>query len=170
MGLFDALSGRIGHFNSIAVPVLNNIFSKIKEIPDETEKTLFTSSLVIAERGIDLFFKPPEGPVIKDIRQYNRHHFEQLYAVFMIWIFYDFCNLNFFKQEELQSKLQHILEINSNEFNHYLNQLKHGDKSPMGLEKLWEQITKIIHTMPNTTENYFVFAREFSKVCRETLQ
>ncbi len=170
MGLFDVLSGRTGHFNSIAVPVLNNIFSKIKELPDETEKKLFTSSLVIAQRGIDLFFKPPEGPAIKDVKQYNQHHFEQLYAVFLIWIFYDFCNLNFFKQEELRSKLQHILEINEDEFNHYLNQLKHGDKSPIGLEKLWEEITKIIHTMPNTPENYFVFTREFSKACRETLQ
>ena len=68
MGLFDILSGRIGHFNSIAVPVPNNIFAKIKELPNENEKKLFTVSLMIAQQGVDLFFKPPEGPAIKDVK------------------------------------------------------------------------------------------------------
>ena len=164
MGLFDALSGRIEHFNSIAVPVLNSIFSKIKELLDENEKNLFTMSLVIAQRGIDLFFKPPKGLVIKDVKQYNHHHFEQLNAVFLIWIFYDFCNLGQFKEEELQSKLEHILPISEDELNHYLNQLKHGEQNPIGLDKLWNEISKIIDTMPKTPENYFVFAKEFSKI------
>src|SRR3989344_988540 len=34
MGIFDALSGRIGYFNSITVPVYNDISLKIKTIKE----------------------------------------------------------------------------------------------------------------------------------------
>jgi len=168
MWLFDALGGRIGHFNSVAVPVLNNIFAKIKVLPDENEKKLFTVSLIIAQRSIDMFFKPPQGPVIKDVKQYNRHDFELLYAMFMIWIFFDFSNLGIFQEKDLENKLKDVLPINKDELTNYLRKFKHGVKNPVGLDKLWGEVVKVIHTMPNTQENYLVFARDFSKVCKET--
>ena len=100
MGLLDALSGRMGHFNSIAMPVHNSIGDKIKNLQEGIEKVFFALSLdLIAQKGIDLFFQPGKGPAIKDIKEYNQHHFEQLHSVFMIWVFYDFCNFfNFLKQ------------------------------------------------------------------------
>lgn len=170
MRLFDALSGRTGHFNSVAVPALNNIFARIKAYPDETARKLFTLSLIVSQRGIDPFFKPPQGPVIKDVKQYNKHDFEKLHAIFMIWILYDFCNMNLFTEEELRSGLGKILEINEQERNGYLHRLKHGSATPVGLNKLWAEIAEVIHTMPNTQENYLVFAREFSRICKETFQ
>jgi len=169
MGLFDALSGRIGHFNSIAVPVPNNIFAKIKELPNENEKKLFTVSLMIAQQGVDLFFKPPEGPAIKDVKQYSKHDIEKLYAVFMIWTFYDLCHpsTNFFKQKELQKiTLEHILEINKDEFDHYFNALKHDYTfiGPWQLDELWQETVRIIHTIPDTHENHFIFAQKFKNI------
>jgi len=166
MGIFDALSGRIGHFNSVAVPVPNDIFTKIKVLPDETEIRLFATALDIAQHGVDLFFKPGVGPVIKDVKQYDRSHFEKLNAVFLIWIFHDYCNLGILDGQKEQSKLENILGIDNEEFTYYLEQLKHSSDNPVGLDKLWNEIVKIIHTMPNTQENYLVFAREFSRICK----
>jgi len=84
----------------------------------------------------------------------------------MVWTFYDFCGIGAFKQEELGSKLKSILDISGEELNYYLNQLKHGSDSLVGLEKLWVETVKVIHTMPDTKENYFVFLSEFSKICK----
>jgi len=170
MGIFDALSGRIGHFNSAAVPVPNNIFTKIKVLSDETEIRIFATSLDIAQHGVDLFFKPGVGPVMKDVKQYDWSHFEKLYAIFLIWIFHDYCNLGLLDRQKEQGKLENILGIDKEEFTHYLEQLKHGSENPVGLDKLWNEIVKIVHTMPNTQENYLVFVREFSRICRIALQ
>lgn len=169
MGLFDALSGRIGHFNSIAVPVHNNIFAKIKELPNGDDKKLFAASLMIAEQGIDLFFKPSEGLVTKDVKQYSKRDIEKLYAVFMIWTFYDLCHpaTNFFKQKKLQKNtLEHILEINKDEFKHYFNVLKHDYTfiGPWQLDELWEETIRIIRTTPDTHENHFIFAKKFKNI------
>ena len=170
MGLFDALSGRIQHFNNTAVPVHNSIFSRIGELPNEKEEQLFAQALVIAQLGIDLFFKPGQGPAIKDIKKYNKHNFEQLYALFMIWVFYDLANFGAIQHSDIKGKTESLLVLTENELSHYLEKLKHGTKIPIGLEKLWDEIVKILHTMPNTPENYFVFAREFSRICRATYQ
>ena len=171
MTLFDALSGRIEHFNSIAVPVINNIFSKIKVLLDEDEKQVFTTSLTLAQHGIDLFFKPRVGPVIKDVKKYNKQDFEKLYSIFMIWLFYDLCSfLDSSQRDLLKSKLQGILSLKEDEFNYYYQELEHEMKVPIGLDKLWKEVIKIIHTMPSTEENYFVFCREFAKICKVTYQ
>jgi hypothetical protein len=150
MGLFDVLSGRIGHFNSVVVPVLNNIFAKIKVLPNENEKKLFTASLIVAQRNIDMFFKPPQGPAIKDVKQYNRHDFELLNAMFIVWTSFDFVNLGLIKEKDLENKLKGVLPISENELDAYLKKLKHGTENPIGLEKLWNEVVKVIHTMPNT--------------------
>ena len=106
------------------------------------------------------------GPVIKHVKQYDRSHFEKLNAVFLIWIFHDYCNLGILDGQKEQSKLENILGIDNEEFTYYLEQLKHSSDNPVGLDKLWNEIVKIIHTMPNTQENYLVFAREFSRICK----
>lgn len=168
MALFDALSGRIGHFNSIAVPVHNSIGNKIRNLQDGIEKVFFALSLdLIAQGGIDLFFKPGVGPVIKDVKKYNQHDFEKLYAVFIIWSSYDFCSFfNASQKNILKSKLQGILDLSEDEFNYYYKELEHRMEIPLGLDKLWKEVTKIIYTMPPTKENYLVFSREFSKICQ----
>lgn len=172
MSLFDALSGRIGHFNSIAVPAYNNISRKIANNLEGIEERFFGLSLgLIASNGVDLFFKPGIGPAIKDIKEYNQHDFEKLYAVFIIWTFYDLCG--FFKSSQkdtLKNKLKNILDLNDNEFDYYYEKLEHKMEFPTGLNKLWEEVIKIIHTMPKTEENYLVFSREFSGICREAYQ
>jgi hypothetical protein len=172
MGLFDALSGRIGHFNSVAVPTHNSIGNKIRNLQDGIEKVFFALSLdLIAQGGVDLFFRPGAGPAIKDIKEYNQHDFEKLYAVFIIWAFYDFCSFfNASQKDILKNKLQSILDLSEDEFSYYYKELEHKMEIPLGLEKLWKEITKIIHTMPPTEENYLVFSREFSKICKETYQ
>jgi len=172
MGLFDALSGRIGHFNSIAVPAYNTISRKIASNLKGIEERFFGLSLgLIASNGVDLFFKSGIGPVIKDVKKYNQHDFEKLYAVFIIWAFYDFCSFSNSSQKNiLKSKLQGILDLNEDEFNYYYKGLEHKMEIPMGLDKLWKEVTKIIHTMPQTEENYLVFSRKFSRICREAYQ
>ena len=167
MGFSDIISGRIEYLNNIAVPILNDIFSKIQEFPDEDGKKLFTVSLMIAQRSIDIFFKPPKGPVIKDVKQYNQYHFKRMYSIFMIWIFHDFYNLGLLNRSASKDKLERLLELNEDEFDYYFVQLQHRKQNPIGLDKLWNEVIKVIHTMPNTPENYFVFAREFSRVCQE---
>lgn len=170
MGLFDALTGRIEHFNNTSVSALNSIFARIKELPDGTEKQLFLQALVIAQLSIDLFFKPGRGPAIKDVKRYNKHDFERLYALFMIWVFYDLTNVGAVKESDIKNKTKNLFEIGEGELTHYLQQLKHRTETPMGLDKLWNEAVKIIHTMPNTPENYSVFARDFSRICKGTFQ
>ncbi len=172
MGLFDALSGRIGHFNSIAVPVHNNIGNKIKNINKEDEKLFFALALdLIAQEGINLFFKPDIGQALKDIKKYNQQDFEKLYSVFIIWAFYDYCSfLENPQKDTLKNILQNILYLKESEFNYYYKKLEHKMTVPLGIEKLWDEITKIIHTIPKTEENHQIFHREFSKICKEAYQ
>jgi hypothetical protein len=170
MGIFDALSGRIGHFNDIAVPVLNNIFTRISATSDKIEKQLFIQALVISEQSIDLFFKPGAGPALRDVKEYNKKDFEKLHAIFIIWVSYDYCNLGLLEKSKVQSRLADILGIDNETLSRYLEQLIHGSENPIGLDRLWDEIAKVIHTMPNTRENYLVFAREFSKICSTILK
>lgn len=172
MWLTDALSGRIRHFNSVAVPAYNNISNKIRNLEDGLEKLFLALSLdYIAQGGVDLFFRPDKGPAIKDIKEYNRHDFERLYAIFIIWASYDFCG--FFPDSQkniIKNKLENILDLSKDEFNDYYEKLQHKTEVPVGFDKLWKEVTNIIHTIPNTEGNYLVFSREFSKVCREAYQ
>lgn len=172
MGLFDALSGRIEHFNSIAVPVHNKISLNIKNLEGGTEKLFFALAFgLIAQKSIDFFFRTDTGQTIKEIKKYNQHHFEQLYAIFTIWAFYDFCSyFNSSERNKLENKLQTILELNENEFNYYFEKLNHKIEMPIGIEKLWEEVAKVIFTIPNTQENYLVFHQGFSKICKEAYQ
>lgn len=172
MGLFDALSGRMGYFNSIAVPAYNNISRRIVGNLVGIEEQFFGMSLgLIALNSINLFFKPGIGQVIKDVKKYNQHDFEKLYAVFIIWSFYDFCNFFNDSQENiLKSKIRDILDLSEEEFDYYYKILEHKTENPIGLDELWKEITKIIHTMPQTEENYLVFAREFSRICKDAYQ
>ena len=127
MGILDIFNGRIEYFNKIAVPIHNNIGSKINELPEELEKMFFALSLdLIAQKSIDLFFKPGTGKVLWDIKKYNQHDFERLYAVFMIW---SFLNISVFynslQKSISKSKLQNILDLNEDEFNYYYKTFKH---------------------------------------------
>ena len=172
MGLFNVLNGRIGYFNSIAVPVYNDISLKIRKSSNGAEELFFGLSLYpIASKMIDLFFKPGPNSLIKTIKEYNQNDIRNLYAIFMIWVLHDFINFsNPDNKDELQDKLQNILGLEKDKFNYYFKQFKHGSKSPIGLDKLWRELIKIIHSLPDTQENYLVFTREFSKICREAYQ
>ena len=172
MGLFDALNGRIRYANSIIVPVYNDIGFKIKTTTSGIEERLFGLSLYpIAQKTIDLFFKPGSNSLIKTIKEYNQDNIRNLYAIFMIWVLHDFINFsNPNNKSELRDKLQNILGLEKEKFDYYFKQLGHGSENPIGLEKLWKELIKIIHNLPDTRENYLIFVREFSRTCKEAYQ
>ena len=172
MGIFDALSGRIGYFNSITVPVYNDISLKIKTLTNGPEELFFGLSLYpIAQSMIDLFFKPGESSLIKTIKEYDQNDMRNLYSIFMIWTLHDFINFsNPYNKVDLRNKLKNILSLEENKFNYYFESFQHGDEQPIGLEKLWRELIKIIHNLPDSQENYLIFAREFSKICKEAFQ
>ncbi len=172
MGLFDALNGRIEHFNKIAVSIHNNIGAKIKELPDKMDTLFFALSLdLIASKIISLLFRPEGKSVIKTVKEYNQKDIRNLYSIFMIWALYDFDNyFHLVNPDEQKNKLQKILGLNKGESDYYFNRLKHETKPPIKLDKLWEEVTKIMHTLPKTKENYLVFHRKFSRICKEAFQ
>lgn len=170
MNLFDILGGRIKYFNQTSVPVLNNIFAKIKTIHDETERQIFSEALMIAHSSIDMFFKPPAGPVMKDVKQYDKHDFELLNSIFIIWILFDLLSFQSSSAEKMEKKMSEILPINSQELAYYLEALKHETGNFLDLKKLWDEVVGIIHTMPNTEENFLVFTSGFSRIVKKVLQ
>ncbi len=168
MKLLDIFSGRVKQFNNLAVPPFNKILSKIKKITKEEEAELLILALRIAENGIDIFFKPGIGVVLKDIKKYNQNDFEKLYALFMIWFLYDLQNLGLIKEINKNGGLGDIFNINKKDLSIFISNLNHKDQKE--LVKLWDEIVKIIYTMPNTEYNYLVFVREFSKMCNLILK
>jgi len=166
MSIFDALSGNIGHFNSIAVPIYNDISRNTQKISSNpVEMTLFgvVALAGVAQQMVDLFFKPGPNSLIETIKQYDQEDMRNLYAIFMIWAVHDFINYMEINDDEFKNKLKQILNLQSDKFDYYFSRLAHSDEAPIGLEKLWKELILIIHDLPDTEENYLIFCREFSQ-------
>lgn len=172
MSIFDVLSGKVGYFNSITVPVYNKISQNIKETCSGTEESFFgvLSLEGVAQRMIDLFFKPGTHSLMGNIREYNQGDIKNLYSIFMVWTLHDLINSDVDGKKELENKLKNILNLDNNKFDYYFTNLKHEKQTPIGLEKLWKEVILIIHNLPNTQENYLIFCREFSAKQNQALR
>lgn len=167
------LNNLVEYFKSIALPIQNNIANKIKNLEDGDEKELLAVLLgSVATKFVCLFFKPDMNSSIKDVKDYSQQDFERLFAIPMIWVYFDFINFpeSEIKPDDFKNKLQNILGLNEADFNFYLQQLNHKTETPMKLELLWNETLKILTTLPNTPENYLVFHRDFSRICKEAFQ
>ncbi len=145
MSIFDALSGRIGYSNSIIVPIYNEISRNIQKTCTGVEESFFgiVSLAGIAQKMIDLIFKPGPNSFIKTIREYNQNDIRNLYSIFMTWALHDLINLSELDSRnelKLRNKLKNILSLDNDKFNYYFNNLKHEKKLPIGLDKLWKQV------------------------------
>ena len=67
-------------------------------------------------------------------------------------------------------KLKNILNLNSDKFDHYFTNLEHGTEVSIDLEKLWKELTLIIHVLPDNQENFLIFRREFSSRQNQALK
>jgi len=173
MSIFDMLSGRVGYFNSIAVPVYNEISRNIQKTCTGVEESFFgvVSLAGVAEKMIDLFFKPGPNSLIGTIRKYNQNDMKNLYSIFMIWTLHDLINFSELNNDnELREKLKNILNLDDDKFDYYFTSLEHGREVPVGLEKLWKELISIIHDLPDTQENYLIFRREFSSKQNQALK
>ena|SRR3989338_7734547 len=173
MSILNALSRKIGYFNSIAVPVHNELSQNIQKSTSGFEESFFGVVCLegIASRMIDLFFKPGKNSLIASIKEYNKNDIKNLYSIFMIWTLHDLINLTpVSNPNDLKIKLERILNLDSEKFDYYFTSLKHENKFPIGLEKLWKELILIIHNLPDTEENYQIFRREFSAKTNEALK
>ncbi|TSC94397.1 MAG: hypothetical protein CEN87_518 [Parcubacteria group bacterium Licking1014_1] len=172
MSIFDALTGKIGHFNSITVPVYNEISRNIQKMCSGIEESFFGIVALegVTQRMIDLFFKPGPNSLIGTVKKYNQNDMRHLYSIFMIWTLHDLLNSEVGQKDGLESKLKNILNLEDNKFNYYFKNLKHGREVPIGLEKLWKELILIIHDLPDAQENYLIFRREFSEKQNQALK
>lgn len=172
MSIFDILSGKIGYFNSIVVPVYNEIGLNIQKMCTGIEESFFGVVALegVAQRMIDLFFKPGQNSLIGNIREYNENDMRNLYSIFMIWTLHDLINSEMENKNELKNKLKSILNLDNDKFDYYFTNLEHGKGVPIGLEKLWKELILIIHGLPDTQENYLIFRREFALKQNEALK
>jgi len=172
MSIFDILSGKVGYFNSIAVPVYNEISRNIQKTCTGVEESFFgvVSLEGVAQMMIDLFFKPGPNSLMGNIREYNQNDMRNLYSIFMIWTLHDLINSEVDNKNELKSKLKSILNLDNDKFDYYFTNLEHKKGVPIDLEKLWKELILIIHNLPDTQENYLIFRREFSAKQNQALK
>lgn len=172
MSIFDILSGKVGYFNSIVVPVYNEISRNIQKTCSGIEESFFGIVALegVAQRMIDLFFKPGANSIIGTIKEYKQNDMKNLYSIFMIWTLHDLINSGVGNKEELKNKLKNILNLENNKFDYYFINLKHGKEVPIGLEKLWKELILIIHNLPDNEENFLIFRREFSSKQNQALK
>lgn len=87
--LFDALTGKIGHFNSINRPIDNGIASRIRELaedskPDESgEVLLITFSFGITQEVVSDLFHPDNGIFRKILGSITEDGLERVYKTIM---------------------------------------------------------------------------------------
>ena len=87
--LFDALTGKIGHFNSINQPIDNGIASRIRELaedgkPDESgEVLLITFSFGITQEVVSDLFYPDNGIFRKTLGSITKEGLEGVYKTIM---------------------------------------------------------------------------------------
>lgn len=172
MSILNILSGKVGYFNSIAVPVYNEISQNIQKTCTGIEESFFGVLALegVAQRMIELFFKPGPNSLIGTIREYNKNDMKNLYSIFMIWSLHDLINSGVNNKVELRNKLKSILNLDNDKYDHYFTSLEHERKVPIGLEKLWKELISVIHGLPNTQENYLIFCREFASKQNEALK
>lgn len=173
MSLFDILSGRVGYFNEVAVPAYNSISRKVQGRLDAEGQVLFgvVALAGIASKSIELFFKPGSGVLLSDIKKYSQGDFEKLYAVFIIWAFFDFTSIiDKDEKESLKKKMFSILDLSESEFIHYYNALNHTVDGGIDFSILWNEVLNILKTMPDSEENFLVFRRDFSRICKASYQ
>lgn len=172
MSIFNMLSGKISHFNSINVPIYNEISRNIQKTCSEIEESFFGIFALegIAQEMIDLFFKPGPNSLIGTIKEYNQNDMRNLYSIFMIWTLHDLINSGIENKEVLKNKLKNILNLENNKFDYYFTNLQHGKEIPIGLEKLWKELILIIHNLPDNEENFLIFKREFSSRQNQALR
>jgi len=87
--LFDALTGKIGHLNSINQPIDNGIASRIRELaeagkPDESgEVLLITFSFGITQEVVSDLFYPNNGIFRKVLASITKEGLESIYKTIM---------------------------------------------------------------------------------------
>ena len=155
------------------MPVYNEISRNIQKTCTGIEESFFgvVSLEGVAQRMIDLFFKPGPNSLIGTIKKYDKNDMRNLYSIFMIWTLHDLLNFSEVDgRDELKNKLKNILNLDNDKFDYYFKNFEHGKEVPVGLEKLWKELILIIHDLPDTQENYLVFRQEFSEKQNQALK
>jgi len=165
MGLFDALSGKIGYFNSIVVPNHNEIAARIRNLEDIESASVFADVLnKIISRFIVYTFK--EGQLVKVVKNYTTDDIKKLYAVLMIWSAVDFVNLGI-DQKKIAELLKRVLDYSEKDLNDAWELLKHKEQGE--LIKLWTEIAKILKIDPKNEEAFLSFSINYSRIVKEAM-
>ena len=164
MGLLDALSGRIGHFNEIVVPTHKEISERIRNLEDRITAVLLMGVLdLIALKTIDYFFNPKKGSLLSVVKNYTAEDIRKLYAVLMTWSVIDFINLGCPK-ENIKQPLQQALNYSDSDFANVWRSVEHD---VVDLRKLYGEIAGILKIDSTNEEGYLAFHINYSKIAKE---
>ncbi|KKT87312.1 MAG: hypothetical protein A2119_00050 [Candidatus Colwellbacteria bacterium GWA2_46_10] len=166
MGLVDALSGNISHFNKVFVPAQNDIAKRIENIKDPHLSIVFAGFLsLMANRVIDYFFKPEQGNLIKVVKNYERRDADELLITLIIWFWIDLGNLGGLDRQESKATLAEILNTPKQGLEEKIKRLEHSNVGES--EILWEQVSKVLKINRGAQGGYLAFRIQLSKICKE---
>lgn len=100
MGIFAALKGDIYHFNSNAVPVLNDIFAKLNSLDESEEKEYLLKKLVISNTGIDMLFHPDTGIIRGEVKKFDKEAFYVLHEMTILFLISHFKSVSLERAEK----------------------------------------------------------------------
>jgi len=129
MSIFSALNGSILHFNTNAVPALNDIIGKINTCKDDEIKTELLKMILIADLGVDKLFNPSDGIIKSKVKSYDKKAFYMIYEMLTLFLI---SNTKKFANNEMADKQKE----------EFIRAINRGSECTV----LWDEIDKFSET------------------------
>jgi len=167
-----ASQGKIKEFNSLYVPVYNEMSGKIRELDCPLEKVFLAGILeLIVSKIVRFFFSPRRRSLLVDIEKFNRGDFEKLISILMIWSSIDVPQISQINEKLFVNQLYRVLSLGHKEFYDMVEKLQHN--ASKSLDILWEEVCNTLAKEGVDTdllyrkENKLSFRITHSRISRE---
>lgn len=175
MSIFDALSGKILHFNKNVIPISNNFIERAKEIKDEDTKLFLILLCKFAYEGVEIIFNPKNGWLWDKVKKYHYEDFEKLFATLFLWeapvIIFEVL-----PKEEFFKKVKYVANLKDQEFEKLIfkaeNENKFGNDYNFiagRAEKLFKILSDILRIDELELGNYFTFMDRWAKLKKQIM-
>ena len=117
MALFNALSGKVAHFNKIFTATHNEITGRLKTIqedPEYHEEALIIGLSLhsIVMETIDYLFNEKRGGLVSVVKNYNKSDAEKIFSILLVWSAVEWIN-NGLDKKRIRVIIDEILTLDT---------------------------------------------------------
>lgn len=161
MGILNALSGKIYHFNSVNTPIANELAQRVKGLNDDIEKLAIAISYDIAQKSILELFNPDYGILKKYIKDLSKDNLQKIWSIIIVWTILTILNnKEYINKEKLINNTTIVLDLNEHEIELLFTFFRDKEQTQQ-LMILWRIICNHVDQDLDDIDNFIDFTNFF---------